>query len=69
MGLRMVGMVIACFVTPFFREAFFVYCLVLLLPMNLFTAYILWRERRIERALQQDFGHSHARLASRTGPS
>lgn len=55
-GVRMVATVIACLVTPFFRDAFGVYCLVLLLPMNAFTAYIVWRERRIERALQDDLG-------------
>jgi hypothetical protein len=69
LGLRMVLWVLCCFVTPFFREACAVVCFVLLVPMNAFTAYILWRERRIESQLQIELGRSHARLASRTAPS
>lgn len=56
LGLRMALWVVACFVTPVFREACVAMCFLLLVPMNGFTAYIVWRERRIERALQRDFG-------------
>jgi hypothetical protein len=54
LGLHMVLFVLASFVTPWFRGAFGAVCLFFLGPQNLFTAYVMWKERRIERALQAE---------------
>jgi hypothetical protein len=56
LGLHLFMFVIACFVTPFYRLASPVVCIIYLVPMNLLTAYIVLRERQIERELQADFG-------------
>ena len=56
LGLHLVMWVVVCFLTPVYREACFVVCMIYLGPMTALAAFTLWRERVIERALQADFG-------------
>jgi phosphatidylglycerophosphate synthase len=54
LGLHLVLFVIAAGITPYFQGAIFVVWVFFLVPQNAFTAYIVWKEKRIERALQAE---------------
>jgi hypothetical protein len=60
LGLHLFMFVVACLVTPLYPYACVVVCFIYLGPMNLLTAYVAWKERQIERALQADFGRPRA---------
>lgn len=54
LGTHHVLLVGACILTPIFREAFVVTCFILIFPMNAFWAYIVWKEKSVERELQAE---------------
>ena len=64
LGFHMAIGIVGCLVTPIFPEACVAVCFFYLIPMNAFTAYTLWRERRIERMLQDDFKRGEAAVES-----
>jgi hypothetical protein len=54
LGFHLVLCVLTCFAVPFLREAHWVMCFFFLGPMNAFSAYIVWREKKTERELQAE---------------
>jgi hypothetical protein len=47
-------LIVASLARPFFLESFFALCVFYLVPVNAFTFYLLWREKKIERELQAE---------------